>query len=143
MFEEDEALCPRTAGSDIFGALFFLPWDWLHFFLSIDFLIWVVLPRVFPMLFPIVFAFWFYLFYLLAINYLDFTGISFTLIDDSFILLMVSCWFWQKFFWTSFYNYIIFLSLSFNYFWYALFIVVIFYSFLCSYWIFASFSRSF
>ena len=143
MFDDDEARWARTVSSEGLLGLIFFPWLWLHFFLSIDFLIWIVLPSPFPILFAIVFALKFYLFSLLGISSLDFAGTYFTLIDDSLILLIVYCWFWQKFFWTYFYNSIIFLSLYFNYFWKALFIIDIFYSFLCSYWFFAYFSRSF
>jgi hypothetical protein len=143
MFEDEEALWALTVSSGVLVGLLFLPWLWLHFFLSIDFLIWIVLPSVF--VFPILFEFKFSLLSLfsrLGISYFDFTGNSFTFTEDSFILLIVSCWFWQKFLWTSFSNSIIFLSLYFNSFWKALFIFVIFYNLRRSSWFFAYFSRS-
>ena len=139
MFEDDDALCTLTVGSGTLLGLLFFPWLWLHFFLSIDFLIWIVLPRVLPMLFRL----WFSLFYLLGTNSFDFAGIYFTFTDDSFILLIAYCWFWQKFFCTYFSNSIIFLSLSFNSFWKALFIIDIFYNFRCNSWFFPSFYRNF
>ena len=132
MFDDEEARWARTVGYEVLVGLFFFPWLWLHFFLSIDFLIWIVLPIVFPMLLPMLFPFMFYLFSLLGISSLDFTGTYFTFTEDSFILLIVSCWFWQKFFWTYFSSSIIFLSLSFNYFCNDLFIFDTFYSFLWS-----------
>ena len=143
MFEDEEALWALTVSSGVLVGLLFFPWLWLHFFLSIDFLIWIVLPSV--LVFPILFEFKFSLFSLfsrLGISSFDFTGNSFTFTEDSFILLIVSCWFWQKFLWTSFSNSIIFLSLYFNSFWKALFIFVIFYNLRKSSWFFASFSRS-
>lgn len=142
MFEDEEALWALTVSSGVLVGLLFLPWLWLHFFLSIDFLIWIVLPRVFPIVFEFKFSL-FSLFYLVGTSSFDFTGSSLTFTDDSLILLIVYCWFWQKFFWTYFSNSIIFLSLYFNSFWNALFMFVIFYNLRSSSWFFAYFSRSF
>lgn len=123
MFEEEDVLWLRMFDSVIFNGCFFFPWDWLPFFLSIDFINCIVLPKVPPILFDMILLFWFYL---LAINYLDFAGTSLTLTDDSFILLITYCWFWQNVFCKSFSKSMIFLSLYLSSFWKALFMAVIF-----------------
>ena len=110
------------------GTCFFFPWDWLHFFFSKDFLIWIVLVMIF----------WFW-FYLLEINYFDFIDAYLTRTDDYLIRFIASYWFWQKVLCKSFSSSIIFLSLSLSYFWKALFMTVIFSNFLWSSWILKSF----
>lgn len=128
MFDVEEVLCPFAYV--VFSGSFFFPCDWLHFFLSIDFLIWIVLPIVFPMLLTLItLLLWFSL---LAISSRDFAEGYLTLTDDSFIRLMTYCWFWQKVLCKSFSNSMIFLSLYFSYLWKFLFIVVIFSNFLWS-----------
>jgi len=126
IFDVEEVLWPLRLLdiSSVDCRFFFLLWDWLHFFLSIDFLNWTVLPNVLPKMF----AFWFSL---LNVSYLDFTDIYFTLTDDYFIRLMAYWWFWQIVFCKSFYNYIIFLSLYLSYRWNDLFMWAIFSNFLC------------
>lgn len=141
MLVEEDILWALTADYVILTGCFFLPWDWLHFFLSIDFLNCMVLAIVFPMFTVLITLFvWFYL---LHINSFDFNDCSFTFMDDYLIRLITSYWFWQKVFWRSFSNYMIFLSLYFSSFWKFLFIRVTFYNFLWSSVTLFSFYRNF
>jgi hypothetical protein len=87
ILDVDEVLCPFIIGCWI--TVFFFPWDWLHFFLSNDFL-WIVFPKIFW--FPR--QFWFYLlpidsFISLVIYFVSLVIYFASLVIDSLISLVI------------------------------------------------------